>query len=195
VLDEVALRTLLQTYQDAREAGVLPSNFSELDTADKVWNTWRGLGMAVANLNATRYLSVEARLPDLHVGDVPTLIQPARSLGRGWAYAIVTTDPRRQTAAAQLLQQLLAPQNNGEWTRAAGVLPGRAAALAQWDQAKPYTTFAGDQLARARPLPSATIRATVGPILRKAIDDVLTDRATPAEAARAAVAAVNPGMK
>ena len=127
-----------------------PAISVELDSADKVWNTWRGLGTAVANLNATRYLSVEARLPDLQVGDLPTLIQPARSLGRGWAYAIVTTDPRRQAAAAQLLQQLLSPQNNGDWTRAAGVLPGRAAALAQWDQADPYTTFVGDQLARAR---------------------------------------------
>jgi ABC-type glycerol-3-phosphate transport system substrate-binding protein len=192
VLDEVALRTLLQTYLDARDAGVLPANFSELDSADKVWNMWRGLGTATANLNATRYLSVEARLPDLQVGDLPTLIQPARSLGRGWSYAIVTTDPRRQTAAAQLLQQLLSPQNDGEWTRAAGVLPGRAAALAQWDQTAPYTTFAGRQLARAQALPSASIRAVVGPVLRKAIDDVLADRATPAEAARAAVAALTP---
>ncbi len=105
VLDETALRTLLETYQKARDAGVLPGNFVELDNADKVWNAWRGLGTAVANLNATRYLSVETRLPDLQVGDLPALIQPAQSVGRGWAYAIVTKDPRRQAAAARLLQQ------------------------------------------------------------------------------------------
>jgi ABC-type glycerol-3-phosphate transport system substrate-binding protein len=191
-LDEVPLRTLLQTYRDARDAGVLPSNFSELDSADKVWNAWRGLGLALVNLNATRYLSVETRLPNLQVGDLPALIQPARSLGRSWSYAIVTTDPRRQAAAAQLLQQLLSPQSSGEWTRAAGVLPGRAAALAQWDQTDPYATFIGDQLARAQALPSASIRAVVGPVLRKAIEDVLTDRATPAEAARAAVTTLTP---
>ena len=50
---------------------------------------------------------------------------------------------------------MLSPQNSGEWTRAAGVLPSRAAALAQWDQANPYTALAGDQLARARPLRKA----------------------------------------
>jgi ABC-type glycerol-3-phosphate transport system substrate-binding protein len=192
VLDEVALRTLLQNYQEARDAGVLPASFSELDSAEKVWNAWRGLGTAVANLNATRYLSVETRLSDLQVGDLPTLNLPARSLGRGWAYAVVTDDPRRQAAAAQVVQQLLSPQNNGEWTRAAGVLPGRAAALAQWDQTDSYTTFIGDQLARAQALPPATIRAVVGPILRKAIDDVLADRATPTEAARAAAATLAP---
>jgi ABC-type glycerol-3-phosphate transport system substrate-binding protein len=191
-LDEIALRTLLQTYQDARDAGVLAVNFSELDSADKVWNMWRGFGTATVNLNATRYLSIETRLPDLQVGALPALVQPSPSLGRGWAYAVVTKDARRQAAAAQLLQYLLSPQNNGEWTQAAGVLPGRAAALAQWDQAKSYTTFAGDLLARAQALPSASIRTVVGPILRKAIDDVLADRATPAEAARAAVTTLAP---
>jgi ABC-type glycerol-3-phosphate transport system substrate-binding protein len=146
-------------------------------------------------LNATRYLSVETRLPDLQVGDLPTLIQPARSLGRGWLYAIVTSDPRRQAAAVRLLQHLLSPQNNGEWTRAAGTLPSRAAALAQWDQTDPYITFVNNQLARAWPLPPAAIRSVVGPVLRKAIEDVLAGRATPAEAARIAVAAVSPGNK
>jgi ABC-type glycerol-3-phosphate transport system substrate-binding protein len=73
------------------------------------------------------------------------------------------------------------------------VLPGRAAALAQWDQGNPYTTFAGDQLARAQPLPPAAVRNAVSPVLRKAIEDVLAERATPAEAAQAAVAAMNPG--
>jgi ABC-type glycerol-3-phosphate transport system substrate-binding protein len=193
VLDEPALRTLLETYQNARDAGVLPGNFAELDNADKVWNAWQGLGTAVANLNATRYLSVETRLPDLQVGDLPALIRPARSMGRGWAYAIVTKDPRRQAAAARLLQLLLSPQNDGDWTRAAGVLPGRAAALAQWEQGDPYTTFAGNQLARAQPPPPAAVRNAISPVLRKAIEDVLAGRATPAEAARAAVAAVNPG--
>jgi ABC-type glycerol-3-phosphate transport system substrate-binding protein len=193
MLDEIALRTLLETYQAARDAGVLPGNFVELDSADKVWSAWRGLGTGVANVNATRYLSVETRLPDLQVGDLPALIQPARSMGRGWAYAIVTQDPRRQAAAARLLQQLLSPHNNGEWTQAAGVLPGRAAALAQWDQSNPYTTFVSDQLARAQPLPPAAIRNTISPVLRKAIEDVLAGRATPADAARAAVLTVNPG--
>lgn len=195
MLDETALRTLLETYQEARDAGVLPGNLLELDSADKVWSAWRGLGTGVANLNATRYLSVETRLPDLQVGDLPALTQPARSLGRGWAYAIVTQDPRRQAAAVRLLQHLLSAKNNGEWTRAAGVLPGRAAALAQWDQSNPYTTFAGDQLARAQPLPPAAIRSAISPALRKAIEDVLAGRATPADAARSAAVAVNPGNK
>jgi ABC-type glycerol-3-phosphate transport system substrate-binding protein len=195
VLDEIALRMLLEFYQEARAANALPPNFAELDSADEVWNAWRGTGTAMANLNATRYLSVETRLPDLQVGDLPTLIRPARPLGRGWAYAVVAKDPRRQEAAARLIQQLVSPENNGEWTRLAGMLPARAAALAQWDQADPYTAFIGNQLAQAQALPSAAIRNVVGPVLRTAIEDVLARRATPIEAARMAAAAVNAGAK
>lgn len=194
-LDEVPLRTLLETYLAARDAGVLPSNFSELDSADKVWNQWRGNGTTTANINSTRFLSVETRLSDLQVSELPALAQPARSLGRGWAYAVVTADPRRQAAAVHLLQQLLAPQNNGTWTQAAGVLPGRTASLAQWNQTAPYMTFVANQLARAQALPPAAIRTAVSPILRKAIEDVLSDRATPGEAARAAVTALTPAKQ
>jgi ABC-type glycerol-3-phosphate transport system substrate-binding protein len=194
-LDETALRTLLETYQAAQDKGILAGNFIDLDSADKVWSAWRGFGAAVANLNATRYLSVETRLPDLQVGSLPALSQPARSLGRGWTYAVVTKDPRRQAAAARLIQQLLSPPNNGDWTRSAHVLPGRAAALARWDQTDPYTNFAGTQLAQAQAAPPASLLNVIGPALRTAIVDVLTDRATPAEAARAAVRAVSPEKK
>jgi hypothetical protein len=75
------------------------------------------------------------------------------------------------------------------------MLPARAAALAQWDQADPYTAFIGNQLAQAQALPSAAIRNVVSPVLRTAIEDVLARRATPIEAARMAAAAVNAGAK
>ena len=89
-----------------------------------------------------------------------------------------------------MLQQLLTPQNSGAWTQAAGTLPGRAAALATWD-ANAYTSFLSTELTQAQTAPPAAIMALVGPPLRKAIEDVLAGRATPAEAAHTAVLAVN----
>jgi ABC-type glycerol-3-phosphate transport system substrate-binding protein len=192
-LDERALRALLETYLEARDAGILAGNFTDLDNADAVWNTWRGVGTAVANVDATHYLSVEARLPNLQVGDLPTLVLPADPIGRGWMYAMVTQDPRRQAAAVRLLQHLLSPQNSGEWTRAAKVLPGQAVALAQWDQADPYVVFIRNQLAHAQSAPPASHMTVIGPALRQAVEDVLAGQVTPAEAARIAMLTVNPG--
>ena len=75
------------------------------------------------------------------------------------------------------------------------MLPGRLSALSQWDQTHPYTGFIRDQLLRAQAAPSAAILNVIGPVLRKAIDDVLTGKAAPTDAAQAAVTTVNPAKK
>jgi ABC-type glycerol-3-phosphate transport system substrate-binding protein len=189
-LDEPALQTLLETYQQAQTKGILPGNPAQFNTAADLWNAWRGNGAALINLTASQFLSVEQRLPDLQYAALPALTQTALPIGRGWAYAVVANDPRRQAAALHLLQHLLSPANAGEWTQAVGTLPGRAAALATWDS-NDYTSFLRNELTQAQPAPSAAIMAVVGPPLRKAVEDVLAGRATPAEAAHTAVLAVN----
>lgn len=195
MLDEVALQTLLGTYLQAQAKNILLNNLIQLGNSDEVWAAWRGSGSAVVNVAASRFLSVEARLPNLEYAALPALMKAAQPIGRGWAYAVVTHDPRRQAAAIRLLEHLLTPANEGEWTRAADVLPGRAAALTTWDQSNAYTSFLRDQLTQAQAAPSAALMAIVGPPLRKAVEDVLAGRATPAEAARAAALTVNSGKK
>jgi ABC-type glycerol-3-phosphate transport system substrate-binding protein len=194
VLDEQAVQTLLETYQEAQTKGILPGNLTQLNTASDIWTAWRGNGNTLVNLTASQFLSVETRLPDLQYATLLSLNKQAHSLGRGWAYAIVANDPRRQAAALRLLQHLLSPANAGEWTQAASTLPGRAAALTTWEN-NAYTSFLRDQLTQAQPAPSAAVMAVVGPPLRKAVEDVLAGRTTPAEAARIAALAVNPGKK
>jgi ABC-type glycerol-3-phosphate transport system substrate-binding protein len=193
-LDENALQTLLETYQQAQTKGILPSNLAQFNNTADLWSAWRGTGSTLTNLTASQFLSVEQRLPDLQYAALPALTQAAPPIGRGWAYAVVAGDPRRQSAALRLLQHLLNPPNAGAWTQAADTLPGRAAALNTWD-ATAYTSFLRHELAQAQTAPSATTMALVGPSLRKAVEDVLAGRATPSEAARAAALAVNPGSK
>lgn len=193
-LDETALQTLLETYQEAQSKGILPNNLAQFTTPNDIWAAWRGNGDLLVNLTASQFLSVETRLPDLQFAAQPAINQPAHPIGRGWAYAIVTDEPRRQAAALRLLQYLLTPANTGEWTRSVGTLPGRAAALTAWE-AGTYTGFLGDQLTQAWPAPSAGIMSVISAPLRKAVDDVLAGRATPAEAAHTAVLAVNAAKK
>ena len=188
-LAESALQTLLETYQQAQTKGILPNNLTQFNNSNDLWTAWRSTSNALFNLSASQYLSVEKRLPDLQYAALPALTTSAPPIGHGWAYAVVTSDPRRQAAALRLLQYLLSPANSGAWTQAVGTLPGRAAALATWD-ANSYTSFLRDELTQAQTAPSAAIMAVVGPPLRKAVEDVLAGRATPAEAAHIAVNAV-----
>jgi ABC-type glycerol-3-phosphate transport system substrate-binding protein len=195
VLKPLALQSLLENYQMAQQQGELPSNFQDLTGPDDAWAAWRTTRNGLAQIQATRYLSVEDQLPNAHVASIPGLLRTAPSIGRGWAFAIVTRDQRRQTAASHLLQYLLAPQNNGEWTQAAGVLPGSQGALGAWDQAQTYTGFIRDQLLQAHAAPLNAVANVIQPALRKALDDVLAGRATPVEAAQTAATTVNGNKK
>ena len=191
LIKPAVLQTLLEKYQTAQQDGDLPANFLDLSSPDEAWNAWRATRNGLGQIQATRFLSVAAQLPEANAAPVPGQLRPADPIGRGWAFAIVTRDPRRQAAAAQLLQQLLSPQSNGDWTLAAKVLPRRQGALAAWDQALPYTGFIRDQLLKAHAAPPSAVLNVISPALRKAVDDVLTSRATPAEAAQTAAAEVN----
>ena len=191
LIKPAVLQTLLEKYQTAQQQGGLPANFSELSSPDDAWNTWRATRNGLGEIQATRFLSVAAQLPEARAAPLPGLLRPAEPIGRGWAFAIVTRDPRRQAAASHLLQHLLSPQDNGEWTQAAQVLPGRQGALTAWDQSLPYTSFIREQLMQAHAAPPSAVLNVISPALRKAVDDVLSGRATPADAAQTAATTVN----
>ena len=169
---------------------VLAANLNALDGPEDVWTTFQATNAALANVPASYFLNVTARSPNGQFAALPAIDRPITPIGRGWVLALVTREPRRQAAALRLLQWLISPENNGALTQAVRVLPGRSAALSTWDQADPYTGFIREQLLIARAAPPRFVLDSVGPLLRKAVEDVLAQRATPAEAAQAAVAAL-----
>jgi ABC-type glycerol-3-phosphate transport system substrate-binding protein len=190
-IDQAALTKLLAQYRQAQSAAVLPLNLLDIDDEAEAWQTFQSTGAALVNVRATRYLSEELRLPAVQFAPLPAFDSPTRPIARGWVLALVAREPRRQAATVRLLQWLLAPDRNGAFTQASRALPGRRAALSIWDQADPYIGFILDQLIMARAAPPASILAVVGPPLSKAIEDVLTGRATPDEAAQTAVNSLN----
>jgi ABC-type glycerol-3-phosphate transport system substrate-binding protein len=189
-LDQTALTALLQAYQQAQAAGVLAINLNALTGPEDVWTRFQNTNAALVNVRASQYMNITPRFSNAQFAALPAFDRPIVPIGRGWVLALVAREPRRQAAARRLLQWLISPENNGALTQAEQVLPGRSAALSTWNQADPYTGFIREQLTLARAAPPASILNIVGPPLRKAVEDVLAGRATPAEAAQTAVAVV-----
>jgi len=189
-LDPTALTALLQDLQQAQTAKTLATNLNALDGMRDVWATFQTTNAALVNVRSSYYLEVVARVPNMQFAALSAFDRPTAPVGRGWVLALVAREPRRQAAALRLLQWLISPENNGALTQAIHVLPGRSAALSTWDQSNPYTGFIREQLAAAKAAPPISVLTSVGPVLRKAIEDVLAGRATPAEAAQTAVTAL-----
>ena len=186
-LDQAVLAQLLDLYQRAQRAAVLSPNVLRLDSGADAWNTFFPTEADLVNVRASLYMSIAQSFPTVQFAALPALDRPALPIGRGWAFALVARDARHQAAAVKLLQWLLTPDNAGALTRAGRVLPGRAAALATWDQTNPYIGFLNEQLTAAHAAPPASLVNVIGPVLHQAIDDVLNGRATPDEAALTAI--------
>jgi multiple sugar transport system substrate-binding protein len=190
VLDNVALVEVLQFYADGLEVGVIPLSVLEFTDLDDCWVVYVSAQAALSNVNSDRYLADRGLLKNTAFAPIPTRDGNVATLSKGWAMAIVTEDPGRQAAAAQLIEWLLEPENSANWNLAAGHLPTRQAAFDRLDTEDPYVPFVRQQLANVYPRPMAASFDKMGRALQRAVQDVLQGEVSPEEAAETVVAVV-----
>ncbi len=182
-LDEESLIAVLQYYRDGVSRGIFPTDILNYQTSDDCWQAYLADEAAMSHVSASRYLAERGRSQSTAAAPIPAIDGPAAAIGRGWGLALVTSDPGRQALAVELLLQLMAPEVNAEWNRAAGFLPTRQAALVTWDLTDGYTLFVDQQLQTARPRPRVINYTQIAAALQKAVESVLIGAATPEEAA------------
>jgi ABC-type glycerol-3-phosphate transport system substrate-binding protein len=186
-LDANDLTTVLQFYQDAMFKGVVPAKVANYHTTDDAWNDYLAGQAALVQVSAHRYLLDRARLSSSAVAPIPAVNGPAAPISRGWALALVATDPGRQAAAGELMAQLMDPTTNAAWNQAAGYLPTRMAAMAGWRPGDSYSRFIQQQLQGAHPRPLLTGYTQIAAALQEAVIAVLNGAVAPQEAATQAV--------
>jgi ABC-type glycerol-3-phosphate transport system substrate-binding protein len=189
-LDSERLAEALEFFSRAQQADVIPRSVLDLTDVTTAWATYRFGEAGMVQVPASVYLAERAGLSSAGFEPPPLRTPGVVTVGHGWALAIVTQDPERQRLAAALIEHLLAAENSGAWTQAAGRLPTRYAAFDAWDADDPYLPFIRNLLAQARPATNPDLAAVVGGPLAEALAEVLSGRATPAEAAEAATLAV-----
>jgi multiple sugar transport system substrate-binding protein len=186
-LEEPPLVAVLQFYQDGVSQGIMPATIVDYHTTDDCWRDYVAGKAAMTQVSAHRYLLDRDQLQSSAVAGIPAINGPASAIGRGWALALVASDPAHQVAAVDLMVQLLAPEVTAAWTRASRYLPTRQSALASWDEADSYTRFIEQQLQVARPRPVVPNYAQVSAALQTAVEAVLDGAASPEEAAAEAI--------
>ncbi|MGD9148159.1 MAG: hypothetical protein PVI80_21525, partial [Anaerolineae bacterium] len=117
----------------------------------------------------------------------PAINGAGAPISRGWALALIASDPTRQSLAVEFMNQLMSPQTNADWNKAAGYLPTRQAALALWDEEDSYTRFTSQQLQTAQPRPRLVNYTQVAAALQEAVEAIISGSATPEEAAAQAI--------
>ena len=101
--------------------------------------------------------------------------------------AMVTDNPARQALAMLLLDWLIAPDHNGQWTEGASCLPGTRSALRMWDMPNADQAVLRNVMEAAVAVPHPEVMEAVGPAMQEALRAVLRRWTTPEAAAAAAV--------
>lgn len=186
-LDKAPLEQLLAFYERSAKAGLLPPNAIEMADGEETWSVFAQGQAPLAYVSARRFATERATLQP-GFGPAPALSVPAVPIAGGWALAIVTPDPQRQQAAAELIAWLLDPERSAAITRAAGWLPVMPQALV--GQAEdPYFAFLDSQLAAARSVPVGPDYEAAAARIQTAVLAVVKGELTAAAAATAALAA------
>ncbi len=189
-LNNDALVEVLQFYADGLEAGAIPPSVLEFANLDDCWVVYVSAQAAMSNVSSDKYLADRGLLKNTAFAAIPTRDGNVVTLSKGWALAIVTENPSRRAAAAQLIEWLLEPENNANWNLAAGHLPTSQAAFEHLGTEDQYFPFVRQQLANVHPRPMAAAYEKIGRALQRAVQDVLQGEVSPEEAAEAIIAVV-----
>ncbi len=132
-----------------------------------------------------------ADLDGVRFDHIPTPDGKPFGLARGWAWTLTSPDAERREIAVELAEFLTESSFLARWSQAAGLLPARPSALAEWRL--------GEDAARLEPIaqaaslvPPSDLLKVMGPALSEAIAQVLKGQLEPQAAAQAAANQVSP---
>jgi multiple sugar transport system substrate-binding protein len=198
MLDEAALRAVLDYYSQAAQAGILAPAGLEAGDPEDVGPLVATAKLGMAQVTAHRFLAgppgragqAGGPLRNTQYADIPTRDGKPLTIGRGWALAVVTRDPAQQAMALRLVEWLLNPANNAIWNQTTRYIPTRYAAFRLLEAGDPYFGFLQHLMEVAVPPPAFMEYDQLSRILQQSVVAVLRGEATPEQAAADAVDAV-----
>jgi len=189
-LDSSIMASVLATYRQAVDAGVVPISVRNLQTLDDCWRAYMQDKATMTNVGSSQYQREKGSLRKTRYASIPTTSGVSATLARSWSWAIVTRDPFRQEIASRYLLSALNPKALSSWCVESHHLPAHQEALVLAVEDEPYRVFLDEQLRHAYPYPDLAYYTRLQTIVTRAIEDVLDGVSTPERAAVTAAATV-----
>jgi multiple sugar transport system substrate-binding protein len=190
-LDKDTLVNILEIYQRASQAGVMPYWLTQYSNDEQVWDAFKGEQFPMAVTWASIYMENKLNAPaDLKLAPLPTPDGAPFTLATGWSWALAGKDPERRILSVRLAEFLVEKEFLASWTYAAGYLPPRVDALQIWQDANLRQMV--EQISySAQLMPPEDLISSTGPALEQAVVDVLKAQSDSQTAAVTAIDQVN----
>ncbi|RMF47112.1 MAG: extracellular solute-binding protein [Anaerolineae bacterium] len=172
------LNEVLARLDEAHRVGRFPVYLLQYSTAEAVWQAYEGETAAMSIVWLSSFLQSNDHNSALALP--PTPAGTPASIGTTWLWAMPSA--KEQELSAELAAYLTLPEFMAQWCQAAGYLPTRNSALALWTE-DAQRTFLLQVVQAARPMPPASVRTVLSPLLSTAVEQILQEKSTPEEAA------------
>ncbi len=183
-LDQTLVAAILDVYQAACDARLLPVAGFDLKDAGECWPIFLTSRAALTNVSSWDYGRERAnRATSSRAAPLPTLSGTLISMSSGWGWGLVTKDPTRQAVAVELLRALLQPEAMSAWSRATYHLPSRRSALPLAVGDADYQRLVQRLMEVAVPQPREPFYSLATEALSEAIENVARGKQTPKAAA------------
>jgi ABC-type glycerol-3-phosphate transport system substrate-binding protein len=163
-LDEDVLVQVLSFYQQAYEAGAIPTNIRDYQTDLQVLESYRNGESDIVVVWASSDIGVNS-------GEYASLLglnDAPYSVGDGWGWVLADSNPESQPLVIELVSYLVENEYMAEWTHATGYLPTRPLALAGWEDDTVKDEFA-DVLLATHPVPPPEVVSVFDPLMQEAL--------------------------
>lgn len=181
-LDTAILTELLDFYEEGLKEEVIASTIFQYSGPAEVWERYEERLNNLAVVTSTLALSDPEALENTGFCPIPSVAGEPFAFINTWSWAVATADAERQDAALDLLQYMVDPIVQGEFTQSAGWLPSGPAALAAWGE-DPYAIFADELLSAATIRPVSSDQDRIDQALQVALEGVLLNELSSVQAA------------
>lgn len=186
-LDIAALTDVLNFFQEAESAGVMPFWLTQFTNDEQSLEAYTENQVNTTVTWINRYLST---LPgDTAAAPIITQDGTPFTLASGWVWALSNPQTERHAVSVDLAEFLTDSGFLSEWSETAGYLPPRASALEGWSNVA-LRNLVTKVVESARLIPSNEVMAVFGPALNQATVAILKQQSTPARAATEAIESI-----
>ena len=175
-LDEDLMLEVLNYYEQAQDAGVMPYWLAQFETMDQAWESYLERQSTSAVTWASYVLGSDPVNTTLSA--LPTRDDHAYTYADGWVWCIVPSDSETEQFALGLAEFLSESSFLSSWVLEAGYLPVRSTSLEGWSEMVYFPTL--EKLLPAAVLvPDGNLDTSLGMAVRDAVVEVLKDQVEP----------------
>ncbi len=175
-LQRPPLQDVLQFYQEAQAANVMPFWLTQLENETQAWSSYQERQSTLALTWSSLYFRADA--PNTSLAAVPTRSGKSFTYATGWVWCVVSSQPAQEEEALELVEFLVEDGFLDSWSVESSYLPVRPSALEIWPEGA-YPLLWQQILPAAVIPPDQEVINAIGMEVRDAVVAVLKDQTAP----------------